>query len=43
MKSFTCILIATTILTAQATVFLTEDTFEEQTKGKKAIVTFKAP
>lgn len=29
--------------TTQATVYLTTDTFEEQTAGKKALVAFKAP
>ena len=31
------------ISTTQATVYLTMDTFEEQTAGKKALVAFKAP
>ena len=31
------------ISTTQATVYLTTDTFEEQTAGKKALVAFKAP
>jgi protein disulfide-isomerase-like protein len=31
------------ISTTQATVYLTTDTFEEQTAGKKALVAFKSP